>query len=354
MNLSEIFRKLARPFSRVQFRLLSAILYAIALFSALQILSTLMLSSLLHDTERDLARREQLQQQQSWMEQARVSLLMASDLLNRAGVYFMQDAATGSEGSWQSLMDEAQQALSHSHQAFVRYRQHAAPQDESLLASYQAFYQALKEQADGLVATNSIDAFFSVPVQAFQADFNLRWAEYQSQIETRNAQHSQRLLAGLATAQKSFIAALGMLLVIAVAVWLGMSAWVITPLRKLIHHLHRLAAGDLSTATPVTLTRNREMRELNASINTMQQGLLKLVQEMRAVTGAVADTVDNLARDNDALSNQAQRQAQELERVTSHIHALESHVEQNTEYARVANQRADSAREVAADRKSVV
>jgi len=34
--------------------------------------------------------------------------------------------------------------------------------------------------------------------------------------------------------------------------------------------------------------------------------------------------------------------------VTSHIHALESHVEQNTEYARVANQRADSAREVAA------
>lgn len=98
MNLSEIFRKLARPFSRVQFRLLSAILCAIALFSALQILSTLMLSSLLHDTERDLARREQLQQQQSWMEQARVSLLMASDLLNRAGVYFMQDAATGSEG----------------------------------------------------------------------------------------------------------------------------------------------------------------------------------------------------------------------------------------------------------------
>ena len=348
MNLSEIFRKLSGPFSRVQFRLLSAILCAIALFSALQILSTFMLSSLLHDTERDLARREQLQQQQAQMEQARVSLLMASDLLNRAGVYFMQDAATGSEGSWQSLMDEAQQALSHSHQAFVRYRKHATPQDENLLTSYQAFYQALKEQADGLVATNSIDAFFSVPVQAFQADFNLRWAEYQSQIEIRNAQHSQQLLAGLATAQKSFIAALGMLLVIAVAVWLGMSAWVITPLRKLIHHLHQLAAGDLSTATPVTLTRNREMRELNASINTMQQGLLKLVEEMRAVTGAVADTVDNLARDNDALSNQAQRQAQELERVTRHIHALESHVEQNTEYARVANQRADSARDVAA------
>lgn len=320
----------------------------IALFSSLQILSTLMLSSLLHDTEGDLARREQLHQQQAQMEEARVSLLMASDLLNRSGVYFMQDAATGSEGSWQSLMDEAQASLSHSHQAFTHYRESTTAVDENLMGSYQAFYQALKEQADGLVASQSIDAFFSVPVQAFQADFNLRWADYQRQIEALNAQHSQQLLSGLGLAQKGFIAALGILLMIALGVWLGMSEWVIKPLRNLIRHLHRLAAGDLSTPTPVTLTRNREMRELNVSISTMQQGLLKLVHEMRDVTGAVAETVENIARDNRALNDQAQRQSQELDRVTAHIHALESHVEQNTEYARVANQRADSAREVAA------
>lgn len=348
MNLSEIFRKLTRPFNRVQFRLLSAIFCVIALFSSLQILSTLMLSSLLHDTERDLARREQLHHQQAQMEEARVSLLMASDLLNRAGVYFMQDAATGSDGSWQSLMDEAQAALAHSHEAFNRYQRRPTGRDDGLMDSYQAFYQALKEQADGLTASNRIDAFFSVPVQAFQADFNQRWTTYQSQIDAQNADHSQQLLAGLATAQKGFIAALGILLVIALGVWRGMSSWVITPLRSLIHHLHRLAAGDLSAATPVTLTRNREMRELNASIHAMQQGLLRLVNEVRDVTCAVAGTAQNIARDNHALSHQAQRQAQELDRVTTHIHALESHVGQNTEYARVANQRADSAREVAA------
>jgi len=126
-----------------------------------------------------------------------------------------------------------------------------------------------------------------------------------------------------------------------------MSVWVIKPLRKLIRHLHRLAAGDLSTVTPVTLTRNREMRELNASISTMQQGLLALVNEVREVTCAVTGTVENIVRDNSALSDQAERQAQELESVTTHIHALESHVEENTEYARAANQRADSARDVA-------
>ncbi|WP_312924510.1 methyl-accepting chemotaxis protein [Atlantibacter hermannii] len=348
MTLSEIFRTRARSFSRVQFRLLSAVFCVIALFSSLQILSTLMLSSLLHDTERDLARREQLHHQQAWMEEARVSLLMASDLLNRSGVYFMQDAATGSEGSWQSLMQEAQAALKHSHEAFTRYQGSSAGTDENLMAGYQAFYQALKEQADGLTASNSIDAFFSVPVQAFQGDFNQRWAEYQSRTDALNAEHSQQLLAGLGTAQKGFIAALAILLVIALGVGFGMSAWVIKPLRSLIRHVHRLAAGDLSTAAPVTLTRNREMRELNASIHTMQQGLLALVHEVRDVTRAVADTVENIARDNESLSSQAQRQAQELDKVTSHIQALESHVEQNTEYARAANQRADSAREMAA------
>lgn len=347
MNLSEIFRKVARPFSQSQFRLLSAILCVIALFSSLQILSTLMISSLLNDTERDLARREQLHHQYARIEEARVSLLMASDLLNRAGVYFMQDAATGSEGSWQSLMDEAQGALKRSHEAFIRYKENGADSDEELMNRYQAFYQALKEQADGLSASNSIDAFFSVPVQAFQADFNQRWAMYQRDNDALNAEHSQRLLDGLARAQQGFIAALGILLIIALAVWFGMSVWVIKPLRKLIRHLHRLAAGDLSTVTPVTLTRNREMRELNASISSMQQGLLALVNEVREVTCAVTGTVENIVRDNGALSDQAERQAQELERVTTHIHALESHVEENTEYARAANQRADSARDVA-------
>ncbi len=39
------------------------------------------------------------------------SLLAASNLLNRSGVWFMQDKETGSEGSWHSLMDDAQKSL---------------------------------------------------------------------------------------------------------------------------------------------------------------------------------------------------------------------------------------------------
>lgn len=45
------------------------------------------------------------------MDRARLSLLTASDTLNRAGIYYLQDKATGSDGSWHSLLDESLAAL---------------------------------------------------------------------------------------------------------------------------------------------------------------------------------------------------------------------------------------------------
>src|SRR5690606_38185948 len=104
--------------------------------------------------------------QQNTLDAARVSLLTASDLLNRSGVYFMQDRETGSEGSWNSLMDEAQKALNASQQAWNLWQTLNPPKDEALVSSYQLFFGAINEQAQALVKNHSIDAFFAVPAQA--------------------------------------------------------------------------------------------------------------------------------------------------------------------------------------------
>ena len=347
MNLTEIFRAARRRLSKKQFGLLAGILCVIVLFSALQILSTVMLSSLLRETQHNVQNREQQQQRQVSMDDARVSLLMASDLLNRAGVYFMQDKETGSVGSWNSLMDEARTALARSHAAFERYSALAA-KDDPLKSSYQNFYSALKEQADGLVATNSIDAFFAVPVQAFQADFNDNFANWQKHNQQQTDADSRALMGGLAQAQKLFIGALGILLVIAVLVWRSVARWVITPLRGLINHINVLAAGDLSATPPQKGGVNREVNELSQSIHAMQQGLQQLVNEVRDATGAMVTNITRLAQGNEQLSSQSELQARELKSVTSHIETLEAHVGENSEYARAANQRADEAREIAA------
>ncbi len=348
MNLTQIYRRIAQRLIPRQFGLLAGIFCIIGLFSALQLSSSFLLTASLREAQRNEQQNQLAWQQQGKLDLARVSLLAASDLLNRSGVYFMQDKETGSEGSWHSLMDEAQKALATSQQAWRAWLSLHPPKDEALVNSYQLFYGAIKEQADSLVKTNTIDDFFAVPAQAFQSDFNENYARYQQASERQANQGRQALMAQLSGLQTLFLCAPGILLAIAVVVWFGMARWVITPLRRLLAHTARLAAGDLSAAPPGVTHFNREIGQLSASISTMQQGLQQLVMQVSEATTSMVDNIGSLAQGNQALYQQSARQAKELEEVTAHIATLETHVQGNTGYAKLASSRADEARQVAA------
>ena len=71
--------------------ILFRVICVIALFSALQIFSTFILTNILQDAHQNVIATESLRQQQALMDKARMELLIASDKLNRAGIYFMQD-----------------------------------------------------------------------------------------------------------------------------------------------------------------------------------------------------------------------------------------------------------------------
>ncbi len=348
MNLKQIFRPVVRRFAPRQFGLLAGILCIIGLFSALQIASSVILSTSLRSAQQSEQHNQQAHLQQARVDEARIALLTASDLLNRAGVYFMQDKETGSEGSWHSLMDETHKALAQSQRAWQAWLALNPPKDEGLINSYQLFYGALKEQADGLEKSQSIDAFFAVPAQAFQADFNDNYARFQQVSEARAGQGRQALLASLAQLQHVFVLVPALLVVIALLVWFAMSRWVIAPLRNLIAHINTLAAGDLGTPLPLVSRRNREIEQLSRSIDTMQQGLQQLVIQVSDATASMVSTIRSLAEDNQSLYQQSAKQAQELADVTEHIATLESHVEGNSGFAEQARKQAEEAQEVAA------
>ncbi|MCU6186752.1 Tar ligand binding domain-containing protein [Enterobacter bugandensis] len=347
MNLTQIFRRIAQRLIPRQFGLLTGIFCIIGLFSALQLSSSFLLNASLKEAQRNERQNLLAYQQQSKLDLARVSLLAASDLLNRSGVWFMQDKETGSEGSWHSLMDDAQKSLAVSQQAWKAWLALSPPKDEALINSYQLFYDAIKEQSEALVRTNSIDAFFAVPAQAFQTDFNDNYARYQQASEKQALQGRQALMAQLSGLQTLFLLAPVLLLAIAAAVWFGMSRWVITPLRRLIAHINRLAAGDLSGTPPNVMRFNRETGQLSDSVATMQRGLQQLVTQVSHATATMVENIGSLAEGNQKLYQQSARQAKELEEVTAHIAALETHVEGNTGYARLASSRADEARQAA-------
>lgn len=348
MNLTQIFRRIAQRIIPRQFGLLAGIFCIIGLFSALQLSSSFLLTASLREAQRNEQNNQLAYQQQGKLDQARVSLLAASDLLNRSGVYFMQDKETGSDGSWHSLMDEAQKALDASQQAWKAWLALNPPKDEALVNSYQLFYGAIKEQAEGLIKTNSIDAFFAVPAQAFQTDFNDNYARFQQISEKQATEGRQSLMERLSGLQTLFLFAPLVLLAIVIVVWFGMAKWVITPLRRLIGHINQLAAGDLSASSPDVTCFNREIGQLSDSIFTMQQGLQQLVTQVSEATTSMVENIGSLAQGNQKLYQQSARQAKELEAVTAHIASLETHVEGNTGYAKLASSRADEAREAAA------
>ncbi len=329
--------------------LLSGVICVIALFSLLQLFSTVFISNILRDAKVNLVTGDALHRQQATMDRARLSLLTASDTLNRAGIYYLQDKATGSDGSWHSLLDESLAALQASEQAFARFERLSADAPEApgaLQDSYRLFYDGLKEQAQGLQG-NSIDAFFAVPIQAFQADFNEKYLAYQALNERRGDDVNVRQLAALEQARTFALGALAALALIAVGVWLGVSRWVIAPLRQAIAHLNVLAAGDLSRPLPPGRAFNREMRQLQTSIGHMQGGLQRLVSEVRDAAGGILNGVGRLADGNRQLTAQSAKQDGELQLATEHVRQLAARVEENGQYAQQASQRTEQARQCA-------
>ncbi|MGU9758384.1 methyl-accepting chemotaxis protein [Serratia marcescens] len=302
--------------------LLGGVICVIALFSLLQLFSTVFISNILRDAKVNLVTGDGLHRQQATMDRARLSLLTASDSLNRAGIYYLQDKVTGSDGSWHSLLDESLAALAASRQAFARFERLSAAAPEAtgaLKDSYRLFYDGLKEQAQGLQNSASIDAFFAVPIQAFQADFNEKYLAYQALNEQRGDDVNVRQLAALEQAKTFALGALAALALIAVGVWFGVARWVIAPLQRAIVHLNVLAAGDLSRPLPPERALNREMRQLQTSIGHMQSGLQRLVSEVRDAASGILNGVERLA----------------------------ARVEENGQYAQQASQRTELARQCA-------
>lgn len=327
--------------------LLSGVICVIALFSLLQLFSTLFISNILRDAKVNLVTGDALHRQQATMDRARLSLLTASDTLNRAGIYYLQDKATGSEGSWHSLLDES---LAASKQAFARFERLSAAAPEAtgaLKDSYRLFYDGLKEQAQGLQSSASVDAFFAVPIQAFQADFNEKYLAYQTLNERRGDDVNVRQLAALEQAKIFAFGALAALALIAVGVWVGVSRWVIAPLQRAIAHLNVLAAGDLSRPLPPERAFNREMRQLQTSIGHMQNGLQRLVSEVRDAASGILSGVGRLADGNRQLTAQSAKQDGELQLATEHVQQLAARVEENGQYAQQASQRTEQARQYA-------
>ncbi|WP_050103878.1 methyl-accepting chemotaxis protein [Yersinia similis] len=340
-------------FSESRLGILFGFTLVISLFSLLQIFSIGYLSHILNSTKTNVEITHRNHQQEALMDRARIELLIASDKLNRAGIYYMEDKETGSEGSWQSLLNEALQSLQQSQDSYLQLQAVSAQDSRQELSelkeSYHQLYQGLVELAQGLAQKHNIDTFFEVPIQGFQSDFTEKYYRYLQENEKGSSVMDEQLLSSLSSAKQIIIGALAILLVLAFSAWLGVTRWMIAPLNHLISRINKIAAGDLSYRIEDTSFACREIRQLTYSVRHMQEGLVALVSQVRGGAEVILTGMNQITTDNHRLSEQTHSQTQSLAVTAQSMQQLTVRVKQNSMSAEQANHLVNEARDTASE-----
>jgi methyl-accepting chemotaxis protein len=139
---------------------------------------------------------------------------------------------------------------------------------------------------------------------------------------------------------------------IGVAISFWMTKGITKPLHEAVMLAKTVAAGDLSVK--IAINSKDETGELLKALKEMNDGLVKIVGEVRVGTDMIATASREIATGNMDLSARTESQAGALEQTASSMEELTSTVKQNADNARQANQLAVSASEVAIKGGSVV
>jgi methyl-accepting chemotaxis protein len=141
---------------------------------------------------------------------------------------------------------------------------------------------------------------------------------------------------GLQGASAAVALALGLaciVLTLATGAWLLRG--VVGPLRAVTGAAWRLRDGDLSA--PIAAAGSGEMRPLAEALHDMREKLFRVVSEVRTGTGNVALNAGQIGRDNQALAQRTETQADSLQETAASIEELTAAVRQNAGTAQEAH-----------------
>jgi len=134
-------------------------------------------------------------------------------------------------------------------------------------------------------------------------------------------------------------------------------AWYLThgitkPMSEAVVLARSVADGDLTTTIEVNA--RDETGQLMSALKDMNDGLQRIVSEVRASTETIVTASSEIASGNLDLSSRTEMQASSLQETASSMEELTSTVRQNADNARQANQLARAASEVAVKGGTVV
>lgn len=304
------------------------------LFCLLQCVAVVVLSQLVAHTKTNIATAHGMTERQALMNKSRIELLTASDNINRAGIYFMQDKQTGSVGSWQALADGADAALKSAQGYFNQYQQLGAEQgsDAELKQNFTLLFDGLNEQLRGLREDN-IDSFFMVPIQAFQEQFNTTFYQRLNQDTADAGQFNQSILASLTAGRNLSLGVSALLVGLLALAGMALSSAVILPLSRALSHMAQIATGNIAGTLPVSRWQSREIKALNLGIGQMQLGLRHIVDEINEISSLVMSGAGDIAGHNQRFSQHNQRQERAFQTIGERLDNVAREAENGAQFA---------------------
>lgn len=127
---------------------------------------------------------------------------------------------------------------------------------------------------------------------------------------------------------------------------------IVKPIEEAVAVAEAVASGDLTTH--IDKQGNTEVGRLLSAMQLMQDGLVRVVTNVRAGSEGVANGSSEIAQGNHDLSSRTESQASSLEETAASMEELGATVKQNADSARQANQLAMNASTVAVQGGEVV
>ncbi|WP_275556541.1 methyl-accepting chemotaxis protein [Mixta sp. Marseille-Q2659] len=332
-------------------KVVTALILVLAIFAVLQIASSGLFFNALKGDRQNFVLTQQIQREQINLNAAWVALIQARNTLNRAGIRYMLDANNAGSGSTVAeLVALANQQLEAADKSFAAYHKELPDEVKNMAylvavdEKYKVLHDALGELVQMLGAGN-LKGFVDQPTQGYQNDFEAAyntWAQTTSSLMAAGADQNE-------SAYQRALWIIGIVLLIlsgvVALVWTGMHHILLRPLKSTIEHIRHIAAGDLTR--PIEVEGRNEMSQLAASLQHMQQELVRTVSDVRDGSDAIYTGASEITAGSNDLSSRTEQQAASLEETAASMEQLTATVKQNAENARQASQLALSASETA-------